>query len=88
MSLVQRLSRVFLSESTPGPDNEFWYRATPSQPGIVTQDTAMRLAAVWACVRVIAETIGSLPCVVYRRERDGGRIGYTKLAPPAVTETK
>ncbi|MCS7294688.1 MAG: phage portal protein, partial [Dehalococcoidia bacterium] len=45
----------------------------PSDSGeIVTTDTAMRVAAVFACVRVIAATCGSLPLHVYR-ERNGVR---------------
>lgn len=33
--------------------------------------SALRVAAVYACVRVIAETLGSLPVVLYRRSKDG-----------------
>lgn len=40
---------------------------------VVNEDTALTLAAVWACVRVIAETIASLPWQVYRAMPDGGR---------------
>jgi phage portal protein BeeE len=28
---------------------------------VVNEDTALKLSAVWACVRLIAETIGGLP---------------------------
>tara|TARA_Y100000310_G_scaffold201380_1_gene201458 strand:- start:736 stop:2409 length:1674 start_codon:yes stop_codon:yes gene_type:complete len=34
----------------------------------VTEDNALQLSAVWACVRVISETVGSLPLMVYRRD--------------------
>lgn len=37
----------------------------------VTQDTALRLSTVWACVRLISETLATLPLGMY--ERDGGR---------------
>ena len=33
----------------------------------------LRVAAVYACVKVISETIASLPLVMYRRERDGSK---------------
>jgi phage portal protein BeeE len=37
----------------------------------VTPDQALRHSAVWACVRLLADTISSLPVDVYRRgERD------------------
>lgn len=39
----------------------------------VTPTTAMRLSAVYACVRVIAETIASLPLNVYEITPDGSR---------------
>ena len=34
----------------------------------VTEQTALQISAVWACVRVISETLASLPLMVYRRE--------------------
>jgi HK97 family phage portal protein len=47
---------------------------TQSAAGVtVNEITAMRVAAVYAAVRVIAETIGSLPLNMYRRRDDGGR---------------
>lgn len=47
---------------------------TRSSSGIhVTPDSAMRLSAVSACVRLIAESVASLPIHVYRRTGDGGR---------------
>jgi HK97 family phage portal protein len=39
----------------------------------VSESSALTLSAVWACVRVISETIGSLPWMTYRRSEDGGR---------------
>lgn len=33
----------------------------------VNEETAMRVTAVYACVRVIAETVASLPLPLYRR---------------------
>ena len=39
----------------------------------VTEDTAMQISAVWACVRLLSETVASLPVAVYRKT-DSGRI--------------
>jgi len=39
----------------------------------VSKDSALRVSAVFACVRVIAETIGTLPLKVYERRTGGGR---------------
>lgn len=39
-----------------------------SEAGIyVTPDTALRVATVFACVRVLSESIASLPCLLYER---------------------
>lgn len=42
----------------------------------VTEETALQVSAVWACVRLISQTVASLPLVVYRKT-DKGR----ELAP-------
>lgn len=44
--------------------------ATPAAVD-VTEDSAMQLSAVWACVRLLAETVASLPVTVYRKTADG-----------------
>jgi HK97 family phage portal protein len=43
----------------------------------VNATRAMRLSAVWACVRVRSEDVGKLPCILYRRQEDGGKIRAT-----------
>lgn len=40
---------------------------------VVTPDTALRVAAVFACIRLIASTIGTLPIHVYRKRGSGAR---------------
>lgn len=37
----------------------------------------MRIADVWACVRVISDSIASLPAHLYRRAQDGERVRVT-----------
>lgn len=39
----------------------------------VSPDTALNAAAVWAAVKVISETVGSVPLIMYRRRADGGK---------------
>jgi len=39
----------------------------------VNEDSALRYVTVYSCVRVLAETLGSLPLFVYRERADGGR---------------
>ena len=40
---------------------------------VVTPRTALQASAVYACVRNIAETVASLPCVLHRVQRDEAR---------------
>lgn len=58
------------ADSDRSPWGDFWFN--PVQTGLygglaVTPDTAMRLSAVYACVRVLTETFVSLPPVLYRK---------------------
>lgn len=39
----------------------------------VTPSSALSMTAVWACVRVVAESLAGLPLLVYRRRNDGGK---------------
>ena len=39
----------------------------------VNADTAMTSSAVYACVRILAESVASLPFITYRRLADGGK---------------
>jgi HK97 family phage portal protein len=38
----------------------------------VTMDSALQLSAVWACVNIISESIGSLPLHIYKIDRETG----------------
>lgn len=70
---------MFISKSAQsrGADDDFWF--TPLLGGTtaagvnVTADNAMAQAAVFACVRVIAESVAQLPLIMYRRRADGGK---------------
>ncbi|MFJ3121049.1 phage portal protein [Pseudomonas protegens] len=57
-------------------DGGFWsaFSGVQSSSGkSVSVDKAMRLSAVWACVRIISTSVAGLPLNVYRRLPDGGR---------------
>jgi HK97 family phage portal protein len=58
------------------PWDDYWYgpRGLESAAGVfVSPDRAMRATAVYACVRVISETVASLPLIIYKRLPDGGK---------------
>ncbi|MBO8169971.1 MAG: phage portal protein [Thermoanaerobacteraceae bacterium] len=39
----------------------------------VNEETAMRFTAVFGCIRILSETLASVPLIVYRRRSDGGK---------------
>lgn len=39
----------------------------------VTSDSALTVSAAWSCIRLISETVATLPLGIYQREKDGGR---------------
>ena len=43
----------------------------------VTFDSAMQLSAVWACVKLISETVSSLPLTLYKVDDNGRKIAKT-----------
>ena len=50
-----------------------FYFGTSGSGKAVTAQTAIQLSTVYACVRVIAETVASLPFGVYEAKEDGNR---------------
>ena len=60
------------AHSFSSSDSSGWATAFGKQNSI-TPDRAMRVAAVFACVRLIAGAIASLPLNVYERTKEGGR---------------
>ncbi len=49
-----------------------WSGGEPSHSGErVTVDKALQLDAVWACARLVAQTIATLPVMLYERQADG-----------------
>ena len=67
MGFFTELARPSYGATYPA-DHDFWYTefGTQSQTGVrVSAQTVMKISAVWACVRVISETLASIPLVVY-----------------------
>lgn len=57
-------------------DERYWVSRynPPSVSGVaVNADAALKIATAWACIRLISETIASLPKFVYERLADDGR---------------
>lgn len=76
MSLLDRILRPRSADSL-GVD-DFWYQPISelggSETGLwVNDQAATRIATVWACRRVIANSIATLPLHLYRRTADDDR---------------
>jgi len=56
-------------------DGSFWkeWFGQTSSGKVVTVDKAIQLSAVWACVRLVSETVSTLPLRLYERRADGSR---------------
>ncbi|EMC0909361.1 phage portal protein, partial [Salmonella enterica] len=56
-------------------NGEFWreWFGTSSSGKVVTADKIIRLSAVWACVRLLSESVSTLPLKIYERQADGSR---------------
>lgn len=70
------LQRILSPAAGAQPWDDFWYEpaAGASDSGIdVSSETALRTSAVFACVRILAETVGMMPLHLYRRTDDDGR---------------
>ncbi len=43
---------------------------------LVNESTALSISAVWACVRIISETVASLPLMIYERTDNGKKLAF------------
>ena len=58
----------------PAPWLQRLFSGSPSRTGVdVNNYSAMHLTAFYACIRIISETIASLPLKVYRKNAQGGK---------------
>src|SRR5574343_369870 len=76
MGIFNLFDRFKASTNDRSPWGDFFFEpvSARSVSGVrVSPDAAMRLAAVYACVRILSETMASLPLVVYRPRKDGGK---------------
>jgi HK97 family phage portal protein len=50
-----------------------YYGATNNTGQVVTTNSALSVAAAWACIRLLSESVGIIPLGVYRKSPSGGR---------------
>ena len=76
LSLFDRFRGPNASGGDRSPWGDFFFEPVSARTGSgmrVSPDSALRLAAVYACVRVLSESMASLPLVIYQRRADGGK---------------
>ena len=66
---------VLEERANPPAGDDFWYEPSTRYRNIgnITPSTALTSTPVWAAVNLISNTIGSMPCVLYRELDDGGK---------------
>lgn len=70
------LSLFNAASSDRSPFGDFWFEPVGgrSNSGMrVSADSALRMSAVWACVRILSETLASMPFCMYRFKPNGGK---------------
>lgn len=65
-------SRDKPANRTPGSSYAFYMGGTTSGKA-VTERSSMQMTAVYACVRILSETIAELPLHLYRHKEDNGK---------------
>jgi HK97 family phage portal protein len=79
---ISLLNRFFKSRDKPqnslsGSRYSFFFGGTTAGKQ-VNEHTAMQMTAVYSCVRILAETVASLPLHVYKYNNSGGKEKYLK----------
>lgn len=46
----------------------------PNATGVFDNDKAMTLTSVWCAIRLLSESVSSLPCTVYSKATNGDKI--------------
>lgn len=78
--LIKSSLAGFLGQTIKLTAGDFWqaFYGTDSASGkTVSQQTALQVSTVWACVRLIAETIATLPIALYRRGSNAAEVAET-----------
>lgn len=62
---------TFSISDTNNPKMSAFFASGTYTGKAVTDTTAMQVTTVWACVRLLAETMGAMPSAIYRAEKSG-----------------
>ena len=70
-------AKASVDDGDRSPFGNFWFGPVPSAGGISSTDDALRLTAVYRCVRLLSDTVSMLPFVLWRRVNDKKRVRVT-----------
>jgi HK97 family phage portal protein len=75
IDFIKKINPFKSAENATLKEAEWWrqqmFAASASSGVAINESNAMRISAVYACVRVIAETVAGLPVSVYKKTPDG-----------------
>ena len=78
LSLLDRIKNVFVPKDNNAEQRSITY-TTPFGSGTnVSPDTALTFTAVWSAIRLLTESVSSLPISVYRVENNGDKTEAVK----------
>lgn len=79
---LSAIGSIFKSVSTlanPAAWLSSWFNGDGAAGPLVTESTALQNPTVWACVRLISESLATVPLDLYRRAADGSKVEASEL---------
>ena len=76
MTLLERITNVFIPNKTQKRDLSI--STLFPNANVMDTDKALTLTAVWCAIRLLAESVSSLPISVYTKQKNGDKVEDTK----------
>lgn len=74
MGLIMKMAKSFRLSESPPDWFEGWAGIRVSKAGVsFNEETAKKFTAVFACIRVLSETLASMPIIIYKDRKVGNK---------------
>ncbi len=74
MGLIMKMAKSFRLSESPPDWFEGWAGIRVSKTGVsFNEETAKKFTAVFACIRVLSETLASMPIIIYKDRKIGNK---------------
>ena len=73
MNLLDRIKNVFVPGKNNSEQRNISYTNAYTTGSTVTADTALTFTAVWSAVRLLSESVSSLPISIHKVEKNGDK---------------